>query len=296
MNQFFALIIVLLLPLNALGADEIRFRHNRSLYADDKGVGMKQPEGVACNKDRLAAADTGNGRIILYSLIAGEFRGGTEIKLPQVIYPTRVAMSSKGDLYVLDARQRKVARLTAEGAFQQYVDLSSGPTAGMVVPVGISLDGSDNLYVLDIGGGSVMVFGNDGKFQRQAVFPKRYGFISDLTVDRRGTVFLVDSVNSEVYSTATATAAFLPINEKMKDSMNFASNITADDKGLLYISDQNSGKIIVVSQDGTIQRLFNLGWNEGTLRYPAQMCIGPDGDLFVADRANSRIQMFTPLK
>jgi Tfp pilus assembly protein PilZ len=66
---------------------------------------------------------------------------------------------------------------------------------------------------------------------------------------------------------------------------------------MLFISDQNSGGVVVVSQDGTFRnRLLSLGWKEGAVRYPAQICIGNNGAFFVADRANSRIQMFTPLK
>ncbi len=296
MKRFFVLAVILLLPLQALGADQIRFKHDRSLYVDNKGVGLNQPEGVACNKDRLVVADTGNGRIVTYSLQVGQPRVGMELKLSQVIYPIRVAMSSKGDIFVLDARQRKIARLSPEGSFKQYVETAGLLTESLVVPVGISLDSSDNLYVLDILGGRVLVFSDDGKFQRQIPLPKEYGFISDLTVDPKGRVFIVDSVNSNVYSTAKDQSAFLPISETLKDNLNFASNITADDKGLLYISDQNSGDIVIIAQDGTIRKFFSMGWKEGSLRYPAQLCINTDGDLFVADRANSRIQIFAPLK
>jgi sugar lactone lactonase YvrE len=296
MNLYVAMMI-LLLPALAVGEEQqIRFKHDRSLYADDKGGGLSQPEGIACSKNRLVAADTGNGRLVLYSIVDGELRGGKEIRLPQVVYPIRVVMNTKGDLYALDERQRKIARLSPDGAFQQYVDLSAGPTTGIVVPVGISLDGKDNLYVLDIGGGRVMVFGDDGKYQRQVDLPKEYGFITDLATNEKGTIFLIDSVSGVVYSTAKDPAVFTPITEKLKDDMKFATNIVADDKGFLFISDQNGGGIIVISQSGTIRRLFSMGWKEGTLRYPSQLCINTDGDLFVADRANSRIQRFVPLK
>jgi sugar lactone lactonase YvrE len=296
MNRYFALIIILLLPVHAFGAEQIRFKYDRSLYADDKGGGLILPEGVACGKNRLVAADTGNGRLVFYSIVDGEPRGGKEIRLPQVVYPVRVSMNSKGDLYVLDARQRKVARLSPEGAFQNYVDLAGLPMPGMVVPVGISLDGNDNLYVLDVGGARVLVFGDDGKFLRQIALPKEYGFITDLAANAKGTVFLIDSVNAVVYSTAKDPAVFTPITEKLKDDLKFAANIVADDKGLLFVSDQNGGGIVVIGQDGTVRRLFSMGWKEGTLRYPAQLCVNTDGDLFVGDRANSRIQKFIPLK
>lgn len=297
MMRYAALMILLLLPAHVFGAEQqIRFKHDRSLYADDKGGGLNQPEGVACSKNRLAAADTGNGRLVLYSIVDGEPRGGTEIRLSQVVYPVRVAMTSKGDLYVLDARQRKVARLTADGVFQHYVDLASGPTAAIIVPVGIGLDGNDNLLVLDIGGGRVMVFGDDGKFQRQIVLPKEYGFFTDLAADAKGVIFLIDSVSAVVYSNAKDQAVFTPITATLKDDLKFAGNIVVDDKGLLFISDQYGGGVLAVSRDGTSRRLFSLGWKEGMLRNPSQLCINTDGDLYIADRGNSRIQQFTPLK
>lgn len=296
MNRIFVVMIMLLVPLHAFGADEIRYKYGRSLYADDKGVGMKRPEGIACGKDRLVIADTGNGRMLLYSIVDGEPRGGKQVLLTQVMYPIRLAMGSKGDFYILDGRQRKVARVSADGVFQNYVEISGLPVEGMVVPAGISLDSKDNLHMFDLAGGRVLVFGDDGKYQRQVMLPKEYGFISDLTVDARGTVFLIDSVNAMVYSNAKDTAVFAPATGRLKDDMKFPSNIAAGENGLLYITDQNGGGIIVVRPDGTVKRLFSLGWKEGALRYPAQLCLDSTGDLFVTDRENSRVQEFVPFK
>jgi sugar lactone lactonase YvrE len=296
MNRFFFLMIILLLPLQAFGADDVRFKYGRSLYADDKGVGMKRPEGVACGKDRLVVADTGNGRMLLYSIVDGEPRNGKELLLTQVMYPIRLAMSSKGDVFVLDGRQRKIARVSADGAFQNYVEISGLPVEGMVVPAGICLDSKDSLYLFDVAGSRVLVFGDDGKYQRQIILPKDYGFINDLTVDARGTVFLLDSVNAMVLSNAKDPAVFAAVTGTLKEDMKFPSNIMADDKGFLFITDQNGGGVVVVRPDGTAKRLFSLGWKEGMLRYPAQVCLDKDGDLFVADRENSRIQEFVPFK
>lgn len=296
MNRLCALLIILLLPLSVYGAEEIRFKHARSLYADDKGVGMKNPEGVACSKERLVVADTGNSRLLLYSILGGEPKGGTEVLVPQVIYPIRLAMSSKGDLFVIDGRQRKVARLSSEGTFKNYVEITGLPLEGVVIPAGIRLDGKDNLHLLDIAGNRVLVFGDDGKFQRQILLPKDYGFINDLTVDAKGTVFLLDSVNARVFSNAKDPAVFMPFTGRLEDDMQFPANITVDEQGVLFISDQNGGGIIAVRPDGTAKRLFSMGWKEGTLRYPAQLCVDSGGGLFVADRENSRIQAFIPLK
>jgi hypothetical protein len=272
-------------------------KHALSVYDDEKGKGLNQPEGVACGEDRLVVADTGNGRIVLYSLQDGEPKGGTEIKLPQVLYPIRVTIGSKGDIFVLDERQRKVVHLTREGAFNGYVEISGLPVQGMVVTGGIAVDSMDKLYLLDILGGRVLVLAVDGKFQQEIDFPKDNGFITDLAVDPKGTIFLVDGAQSMVYSNAKDPAVFSPITGKMKDELKFPSNVVSDKKGMLFISDQNSGGVVVVGQDGVFRnRLLSLGWKEGTVRYPAQICIGNNGAFFIADRANNRIQMFTPLK
>ena len=296
MNRIFLLMIILLLPLHAFGADDVRFKFGRSLYADDKGVSMKRPEGVACGKDRLAVADTGNGRMLLYQIVDGEPRNGKEILLTQVLYPIRLAMSSKGELYVIDGRQRKVARVSADGTFQNYLELSGLPVEGMVVPAGICLDSKDSLYLFDVAGSRVLVFGDDGKYQRQILLPKEYGFINDLTVDERGTVYLIDSVKAVVLSNAKDPAVFAAVTGSLKEDMKFPSNIMADERGFLFITDQNGGGIVVVRPDGTAKRLFGLGWKDGMLRYPGQVCLDKDGDLFVADRENSRIEVFVPFK
>jgi hypothetical protein len=297
MHRLIMLIIVLTLPLPAFGAEPVRMKYALSAYADEKGNGLNQPEGIGCRGDRLVVADTGNGRLLLYSLQGGEPRGGKEIKLPQIIYPIRVRINSKGDIFVLDERQRKVARLTPEGTFKQYLDLGGLPTESMVVPYGIDIDGADNIYLLDIVGGRVLVLDADGKMQRQINFPKEYGFITDLAVNSKGTVFLIDGVRSMVYANAADPNAFAPITGTMKEDLKFPSNIVADAKGMLFISDQNSGGIVAVGQDGTFRsRMLSLGWKEGTVRYPAQLCVDKDDNLFVADRANSRIQEFTPVQ
>jgi hypothetical protein len=41
---------------------------------------------------------------------------------------------------------------------------------------------------------------------------------------------------------------------------------------------------------------LGMGWKEGWLRYPSQMCITAAGELFIADRENNRVQEFMVIK
>ena len=57
--------------------------------------------------------------------------------------------------------------------------------------------------------------------------------------------------------------------------------------------DENGGGIVILGQDGSfLGRQLSMGWNEGLLYYPTQMCINERGEVFIADRGNSRIDIF----
>ena len=102
---------VVLNSLDALGAERTRLRHVTSIYFDEKGAGIKNPEGVACNDaSTLIVADTGNGRLLRYTVDGRSVKPAGENRTPQVTYPLRVQMNSKGDIFALDGKQRRIAR------------------------------------------------------------------------------------------------------------------------------------------------------------------------------------------
>ena len=61
--------------------------------------------------------------------------------------------------------------------------------------------------------------------------------------------------------------------------------------------DQYGSGIIILGSDGSFQgRQSGMGWKESLLRYPSQVCTNNSNDLFIADRNNSRVQIFSPLE
>lgn len=58
--------------------------------------------------------------------------------------------------------------------------------------------------------------------------------------------------------------------------------------GLLYVSDQGHGRVVVFRPDGVAVRTIG----EGELDSPEDLDVGPDGLLYVADSGNQRIAVF----
>ena len=286
---------VVLSALDAGGAERARLRHVTSIYFDDKGVGVKNPEGVACNDaSALVVGDTRNGRLLRYTVENRTVKPGGEIRAPQLPYPIRVQMNSKGDIFALDGKQRRIARFGAGGQFQDYVNPEGAPSSATVIPRSFKIDRNDNLYLLDVFSARVVVLGPEGKFQRQLEFPKGLGFISDLAVDFKGATFLLDSVNAAVFVAAKDARGFAPLAQGLREHLSFPTYVAADSRGGLYVVDENGAGVVLLGQDGSfLGRQLAMGWSEGLLYYPSQMCVNDKGDVFIADRGNSRVQIFS---
>ena len=285
---------VLFLYIDFSGAT-VQFRYITSIYNDDKGVELRQPEGIVCDDTSLLlVADTGNGRLVRYSFKDGAVEGGTvEIKVEQMSYPIKTEINSKGEIYVLDRKQRNIIRMTPKGDFRGYLRPVGLPSPASYVPRSFSLDSKDNIYILDILSQRVLILNSEGIYQRQISFPKKYGFFSDVTVDFQGNVLLLDSVNGMVVSAAKNAASFSPLSASLKEYVRFPASLTTDNRGRIYLVDRNGGRVIVLGQDGSfIDSQSAMGWKEGFLNYPSQMCINNKGEAFVTDTLNSRVQIF----
>ena len=291
LSIFVLLVISLFPPAKSFGAETVKLRYLQSIYLDEKGVGMKRPEGIACNnKSLLIVADTGNNRLLQYTFQDKRIKGGKELKVSQISYPIRAEINSKGEIFALDSKQRRIVRMSAEGEFKDYVTVDS---PGAFVPRSFKIDSTDQIYVLDIFSGRVAVLAPDGKSQRHIDFPKDQGFISDLAVDSKGTIFLLDTIKNMIFSATKGAKEFSPLTKSLKEYVNFPTSITTDGRGMLYIVDENGSGVAIFGADGSfLGRQLSMGWNEGLLYYPSQMCINEKGEAFIADRGNSRVQIF----
>jgi sugar lactone lactonase YvrE len=262
------------------------------IYVDGKGAGIRQPEGVACRGNALVVADTGNGRLLRYTIAGENWTPGGEVVLSQLPSPIRVDVNSKGEILALDGSSRKIARIASSGEFLGYV-APAGEVQGAIVPRSIRLDGQDNLYLLDVFSARVLVLDPSGKVQREIPFPKGYGFLSDLAVDAGGNVYLLDSVRKRVYKVAKNSSEAIPLTGSLQEEAYFPTSIATDKQGTIFLVDQNGSGVVILGPDGSFRgRRLSMGWKEGFLRYPAQMCITENGTAFIADRGNNRVDGF----
>jgi len=276
---------------SAARADSVTYIPVTSVYQDSKEAPLKSPEGVACTEEgSIAVADTGNARLLLYTLKDGALSGGTEVKVAQATYPVRLQFDSKGNILVLDRKSHHILRLDAKGAFLDTVEVKH--VGREVVPTAFKLDSADDLVVLDGVSGSVQVQDPTGKELRRVDAPAGVLF-TDVAVDNAGTLYAVDEMGTRVYSAPKDAKVFSPITSSLKDRMSFPAYLTAY-RGKLLLVDSNGGGIVILGIDGSFQgRHLTMGWSEGFVYYPSQVCFPGANYLLVADRGNNRVQLFS---
>jgi hypothetical protein len=281
------------LPAAAAAAPPARgLSFQRTIYADVAEVALRNPEGVACDdRGALVVADTGNGRLLTYTFKDGVLDGGVQVKLAQLPYPVRLQIDSKGFVLALDRRARKIVRVDANGGFAGYVD-PKGASAP-VTPAAFKLDPADNVHVLDVVAGKVLVVAPDGKVTRELPLPKEARGITDVAADAGGRIYVVDAVSATVFVAEGSASVFRPLSASLKEMISFPTYLLADNRGKLYLVDQNGNAVVRLGVDGSFQgRELAMGWGDGAVYYPQQLCINGAGDVFLADRNNNRVQIF----
>jgi hypothetical protein len=262
-------------------------RHEQSIYTNGKQT-LDGPEGVACAEDgRVVLSDTGHGRLLAYTWSDGRFTGGKEMRLPQLPAPGRVQLDAAGNIFVLDGKVRKIARLDANGAFLGYLAIEG-------VPISFKVSGT-NVYVLDGAGRRVLRLETGARVSREIALPKE-GSFTDIAVLASGRLYAVDAVAATLWFADDPDRSFRPLAPGARREMSFPTYVASDGRGSLWVVDRHASAIVVLGEDGSfLARARRYGRAEGLLNYPGQLCLTAR-HLFIADRNNNRLQAFAILR
>lgn len=292
----YMLVALIMASLCVTPAVAVKIKHRDSVYADSAGVPLSHPEGVACGADFFIVADTENSRLVRYAMTPQGLTADAVFPLAKTT-PLIARLSTRGEIYVLDGKARTLIKLSQDGQVMGRVEPQGVPGGKTYVPRSFALDSKDNIYLLDIFSARVLVLDAAGTYLRQYPFPAGYSFFSDLAFSPSGALYLLDSVAGAIYVAEPGAESFVLFTGDLKEHMNFPTSLAIDRRGGLFLSDQYGSGLALVGPDGTFKgRKFGMGWEDGQLYYPAQLCINAQDSLIIADRNNNRVQVFSILE
>lgn len=159
----------------------------------------------------------------------------------------------RGRIFVSDSAERFVKVFdVVEGTYTKIGDDDQGP---LVKPLGIDVDNAGNLYVADATNKAVMVYSRDGKFIRKIGGPKYFERLSSVTVDPVGRRVLVTDIGG-------------------------------------VSSDQHKIRVFDAITGNHLFDLGKRGIGPGEFNLPRDAAVGKNGQIYVVDGGNFRVQVF----
>jgi sugar lactone lactonase YvrE len=246
--------------------------------------------------------------------------------------PRSIIVAASG-LFVSDYGNNTIRQIDSDGnvttlagtAGTQGTTDGQGQAARFRGPAGLALDATGRLVVADqannairritaagavslLAGTPTEIGGDDGT-GTAARFNTPYG----MAIDTSGSVFVADWLSHTVRrissSGAVTTIAGQYGASGSADGQGSAARfrlpngVAVDASGNLYIGDSGNHTIRKIAPDGTVTTMAGLAASAGSadgtgtaarFNSPYGLALGPDGNLYVADRENSTIRRITP--
>lgn len=278
------------------GGQEKPIKPEVELVLDDDDIGFKAPSAVAVDEKReeIYVADQEADSITIF-----DFTGRKKARLP-IPEPVSIALDSKGRIVVANARGKLVV-YDVLGRKDAEITLSGLPEGARPATARqVTVDGSDNLYVLDSTNQILIEATPEGKLIRShgAVGKKRDHKFRQLTGFWLGPkrLYLLDGQSSKVVVYSRKTGEFLVSFGKRgggPGQISSGVSVVADRERRVYVLDTVRHSIVIFDEEGKVLReCGGMGKSKGWFYYPKSLNLDGRGRFYVCENTLRRVQVF----
>ncbi|MEV0374913.1 RICIN domain-containing protein [Streptomyces sp. NPDC050636] len=251
----------------------------------------------------------------------------------QLNYPRAVAVDSAGTVYITDTNNHRVRKITTDGKISTVAGAGTagfsgdgGPAtaARLHTPLGVAVDSTGVLHIIDHGNHRIRKMTVDGKISTVAGTGSG-GFAGDggpavsaqlngphaVVVDGAGDLYIADYSNHRVRKitadgkistvAGTGTAGFSGDDGPAASAqLNGPVGMVVDSTGILYIAEYSNHRVRKITADGKISTVAGTGTagfsgDDGPaasaqLKNPFGLAVDCVDTLYIADHLNHRVR------
>jgi serine/threonine protein kinase, bacterial len=283
--------------------------------------------GASKDKDKAPYVNAGVVSTLAGSSLAG-FDNATGLAA-SFNGPRGIAVDTSGNVYVADAGNNMIRKITAAGVVTYLAGNTSagsangnGTAASFNFPTGIAVDSSGNVYVGDTtnnmirkitaGGDVTTLAGSTAAGSNNATgIAASFNGPRRLAVDSVGNVYVPDTGNNMirkitpagvVTTFAGSTAAGSTNATGAAASFNGPYGVAVDSIGNVYVADTGNNMIRKINAGGLVTTLAGsttVGHEDGigtnaSFKSPYAVAVDSNGNVYVADAGNDMIRKITP--
>ena len=284
------------------------------------------PEGIAVDsKGNVWAADTENRRIEEFNEKAEFIRAAGSLGTGngQFERPVEVAVGPANNVFVTDWDESRVQEFNEKGEYvAKFGSAGTGP-GQFEHPYGIAIDPSGHVFITDTANARVDEFSEKGEyiaqFGSEGTGPGKFltGIPNGIAVNATGDLWVTEAQSGSIYKWLVGPAFFgeaFGSQGSGAGQMERPRGMARDSKGHLWVADTNNHRVEEFNEAGTFVKAFGWGVSNGEsklqvcisscqagisgsgngeMSYPDAVATDSNGDIWVADEANHRIEEFS---
>jgi len=264
---------------------------------------FRSPSGVSIDQfGFIYVADTNNKRVQVFTS-KGIFLRFIETASK----PVDIGIDPHRNLYVLMSKAKKIVKYSAQGKKIKEITVADGRKNFLLSAGGIGVDLRGDIYVTEKAEQSIKKINDKGKlllsFGSEGDGRGQFKHPSGIFCDTAGRIFIADSSNKRIQVFLVTGS-----NKKNMDAIKSSPPVVEFDKAIpaeksivdlsyvagrgIYSISEKKNHILFI---GSSNDLFGKsGRKGGEFKKPQALSVMKDGQIFIADTENNRVQVLNP--
>ena len=251
---------------------------------------MCYPWAIACGRDGVwAVTDDSYHCVYIFDgqdQLVRKF-GSSGSGNGQFSCPRGLAFDANNDLYVSEYSSHRVQKVTINGEYLLQIGYRGSGNGQLSIPTGITVH-NDRLYIAEYGNSRISVFQLNGQFC-SVIGSGQLNRPYDVTISGHGHL-LVANYNNDCITNFTLDGTY--VGRFDKGQLRRPIGLTTDLHGFILVTDANH-RVTIFDKDGVyVSHFGSNGSVIGQFSNPYGIAISPNGNIYVADYDNQRVQIF----
>jgi len=230
----------------------------------------------------------------------------------QFYEPSGVALDNNGNVYVADYLNNRIQKFSSSGSYITQWGVYGNGAGQFNMPFGLAVSSSGYVYVADTGNNRIQQFDLLGTYTGQigsstpnsgsgtGQFNQPYG----VAVDTNGNIYVADTYNNRI-QTFTSSGVYImlwgsssPNSGSGEGQFSQPYGVAVDANLYVYVADTGNNRIQKFTSSGVYSTQWGFyapseGNGNGEFYNPEGVAVDNNGNIYVSDTYNSRIQKFT---
>ena len=217
--------------------------------------------------------------------------------------PRGVCFDTEGNILVVDGENHRLHKFSPTGKLLKTVGSHGFGPLQFLSPTGITCSPSGLVYVADRNNHRIQILRSNDlsflfSFGRKGCGPGDLCLPWDVAIDSQGSVYVTDTGHSCVKKFASHGEFKLQISRygKSEDELVCPMMLCIDSNDFVYVTDRLSNKLSVFDSSGQFRLTLGIqggsGADLGQIREPAGVAVGLEGQVYVSELHNNRVQVF----